>query len=109
MCVARSNRTRCWNGLNYFTLIPPKEESMTTGRQLWEGAQFADRCGAKSATSLRFVALAQMLAEAEDAIVSGGRTNAGVGHLRELQAHCEAFIGSLDPMRKVVRKIWQRE
>ena len=40
---------------------------MATGKQLWDGAQLADLCGAKSATSLRFVALAQMLGEAEDA------------------------------------------
>jgi|SoiMethySBSTD1v2_1073268.scaffolds.fasta_scaffold614754_1 hypothetical protein len=51
---------------------------MASGRQLWEGAELADRCGAMSATSLRFVALAQILAEAEDAIVSG-RTEEGVG------------------------------
>jgi hypothetical protein len=37
-----------------------------------------------------------MLSEAEDALVAG-RTQAGVGHLRELQAHCEKYIRSLTP------------
>jgi hypothetical protein len=73
---------------------------MASGRQLWEGAEFAERCGAMSATSLRFVALAQILAEAEDAIVSG-RTEEGVWCLRELQAHCEKYIFSLVPNGKV--------
>jgi hypothetical protein len=72
---------------------------MTSGRQLWEGAQFAETCGAKSATSFRFVALAQMLAEAEDAVVCGN-TNTGIGCLRELQAHCEKFIALLAPRGK---------
>ena len=72
---------------------------MASGKQLCEGAQLADLCGAKSAMSLRFVALTQMLAEAEDAIVCG-RTNAGVGCLRELQAHCEKFIALLAPSGK---------
>jgi len=72
---------------------------MTSGRQLWEGAQLADLCGAKSANSFRFAALAQMLAEAEDAVISG-RTNAGISCLRELQAHCEKLIALLAPNGK---------
>ena len=72
---------------------------MASGRQLWEGAQLAERCGAKSASSLRFVALAQMLAEAEGDVVCG-RTNAGISCLRELQAHCEKLIALLAPNGK---------
>ena len=72
---------------------------MASGKQLWEGAQFAELCGSKSATSFRFVALAQMLTEAEDTIVCG-RTSAGIGCLRELQAHCERMIALLAPSEK---------
>jgi hypothetical protein len=72
---------------------------MATGRQLWEGAQFAEHCGAKSASLLRFMALGQMLNDAEDAVI-GGRVDAGIGCLRELQAHCEKYIALLAPTGK---------
>ena len=72
---------------------------MASGRQLWEGAQLAELCGAKSASSLRFMALAQMLNDAEDAI-AGGKPDAGIGFLRELQAHCEKLIALLAPSGK---------
>ena len=74
---------------------------MTSGKDLWKSAdEYAGRCGAKSATAMRFYALGKMLAEAETAGLTECDVNAAE-QLRELQAHCEKLMALLAPDKKV--------
>ena len=74
--------------------------TMATGKALWHSAdKITDTGGVECGNVMRSFALAEMLAEAERAILSGDNSEA-VERLRELQVHCEKLVAILAPHKK---------
>ena len=66
---------------------------MHNGKEIWEAATTGTKTGdSKSAHVMRTYALAQMLAAAEAAVLTGKNQHAAEA-LCDLQAHTEKFVG----------------
>jgi hypothetical protein len=73
---------------------------MANGKDLWQSAnKIGETSGLKCANAMRFFALAQMLGEAERAMLAGEDLGAAE-RLRELQIHCEKLVTILAPHKK---------
>ena len=73
---------------------------MANGKDLWQSAnKIGETSGVKCANAMRFFALAQMLGEAERAMLAGDDVDAAE-RLSELQIHCEKLVAILAPHKK---------
>ncbi len=73
---------------------------MQNGKKIWEVAATGTKTGdPRSAHIMRMYALAQMLAAAETAVLTGKNQQAAEA-LCDLQAHAEKFVGLLAPEKR---------
>lgn len=68
---------------------------MRDGKEIWLTAEKGTKSGdEKSANVMRLFALAQMLAQAETAVLTGDAESAA-RHLRDLQSHTDKLLAHL--------------